>query len=46
MARRQKETDGARKARLEKAADASRSSSKEAEMIDAAIRESLDKHGA
>lgn len=45
MARRRKETDSARKARLEKAAEDSRSSKTEDEMIEAAVRESVETYG-
>ena len=45
MAKRYKETNSARKARLEKVAEASRLSKTEDEMIDAAVRENVEKHG-
>jgi hypothetical protein len=45
MARRRKETDSARKARLEKAAEDVRTSKTEDDMIDAAVRESVERHG-
>jgi hypothetical protein len=45
MARRRKESDSARYARLEKAAEDTRKRKTEDDMIDAAVRESVERHG-